>query len=141
VVIGPELPAPVPIFVRRPTTPPDSKGPAFQRRGRIALRSGRRLQNRQWSPRRANPHRNQEPTSSWRLQPAWSLRRCLLQSIVALSGITTALRRLAAGPISLGARQVFSLSGRSRPAAECRLVGCCPSASVFKRQLSGHSNS
>ncbi|GHD00101.1 ATP-binding protein [Novosphingobium pokkalii] len=31
VVIGPELPAPVPIFVRRPTTPPDSKGPAFQK--------------------------------------------------------------------------------------------------------------
>lgn len=30
VVIGPELPAPVPIFVHRPRTPPDSKGPAFQ---------------------------------------------------------------------------------------------------------------
>ncbi len=30
VVIGPELPAPVPIFVRRPTSPPDSTGPAFQ---------------------------------------------------------------------------------------------------------------
>jgi DNA helicase HerA-like ATPase len=30
VVIGPELPAPVPIFVRRPTSPPDSKGPPYQ---------------------------------------------------------------------------------------------------------------
>ncbi|SOB79126.1 hypothetical protein SAMN06297144_0389 [Sphingomonas guangdongensis] len=30
VVIGPELPAPVPIFVRRPASPPDSRGPAFQ---------------------------------------------------------------------------------------------------------------
>lgn len=30
VVIGPELPAPVPIFVRRPMSPPDSRGPAFQ---------------------------------------------------------------------------------------------------------------
>jgi len=30
VVIGPDLPAPVPIFVRRPVSPPDSRGPAFQ---------------------------------------------------------------------------------------------------------------
>lgn len=30
VVIGPELPAPVPIFVRRPHSPPNSRGPAFQ---------------------------------------------------------------------------------------------------------------
>ncbi|KQN24695.1 ATPase [Sphingomonas sp. Leaf38] len=30
IVIGPELPAPVPIFVRKPNSPPDSKGPAFQ---------------------------------------------------------------------------------------------------------------
>jgi hypothetical protein len=30
VVIGPELPAPVPIFVRRPASPPNSRGPAFQ---------------------------------------------------------------------------------------------------------------
>lgn len=30
VVIGPELPAPVPIFVHRPVSPPDSRGPAFQ---------------------------------------------------------------------------------------------------------------
>lgn len=30
IIIGPELPAPVPIIVRRPTSPPDSKGPTFQ---------------------------------------------------------------------------------------------------------------
>ncbi len=30
IVIGPELPAPVPIFVRRPSSPPDSSGPSFQ---------------------------------------------------------------------------------------------------------------
>lgn len=30
VVIGPDLPAPVPIFVTPPTSPPDSRGPAFQ---------------------------------------------------------------------------------------------------------------
>jgi len=30
VVIGPELPAPVPIFVHRPASPPGSRGPAFQ---------------------------------------------------------------------------------------------------------------
>ena len=30
VVIGPELPAPVPIFIRRPASPPNSEGPAFQ---------------------------------------------------------------------------------------------------------------
>lgn len=30
IVIGPDLPAPVPMFVRRPGSPPDSKGPPFQ---------------------------------------------------------------------------------------------------------------
>lgn len=37
VVIGPELPAPVPIFVKRPHSPPDSQGPAFQRAWRERL--------------------------------------------------------------------------------------------------------
>lgn len=41
IVIGPELPAPVPVFIRRPVSPPDSKGPQFQkawteRRQRVA---------------------------------------------------------------------------------------------------------
>ncbi len=41
IVIGPELPAPVPVFIRRPVSPPDSKGPQFQkawteRRKRVA---------------------------------------------------------------------------------------------------------
>jgi hypothetical protein len=40
-VIGPELPAPVPVFIRRPVSPPNSIGPQFQkawtqRRQRIA---------------------------------------------------------------------------------------------------------
>lgn len=30
VVIGPDLPAPVPIFIHQPSHPPDSKGPGFQ---------------------------------------------------------------------------------------------------------------
>jgi DNA helicase HerA-like ATPase len=30
VLIGPDLPAPVPIIINRPASPPDSKGPAFQ---------------------------------------------------------------------------------------------------------------
>jgi DNA helicase HerA-like ATPase len=41
IVIGPEFPAPVPVFIRRPISSPDSKGPQFQkawtdRRKRIA---------------------------------------------------------------------------------------------------------
>lgn len=41
IVIGPELPAPVPVFIRRPVSPPDSRGPQFQkawteRRKRVA---------------------------------------------------------------------------------------------------------
>jgi DNA helicase HerA-like ATPase len=30
VVIGPDLPAPVPVFVHPPTSPPDSRGPTYQ---------------------------------------------------------------------------------------------------------------
>jgi DNA helicase HerA-like ATPase len=40
IVIGPDLPAPVPLFINRPPVPPDSKGPPYQ-----AF----------WTDRRANP--------------------------------------------------------------------------------------
>lgn len=41
VLIGPDLPAPVPVFMNKPSSPPDSRGPGYQKfwKGRLAARA------------------------------------------------------------------------------------------------------